>query len=692
MQEGTRKSATIKHWIKLLLLLCVAVGVYLAFFAPRVPVEFPALADYTGSIRVGHGNAILEAELDAAGAEAVVRELSGARFASSKEGRGLDYAGDIRLWFEDGAEISLTHDEQYTYARVTAAGSTGYYRLSGTVYEQVYRIIYDCFPDGVDFSDLQVWWEDYFAIACSTLMEEDFNSARELDPSAVAEYTFRQMVADGTAQEYEIQTAQGARCVIPYRQFLAYARQYFADGANAELKETGYYREGDRTMVFSAPAPEQYGSRAFGDCQDETQTGGYRLVSVHRDLFGVLTAEVEDYNELGFNDKGEHTRTHYFTLLYGSDGRYRFVSKRSQIIDPADVSVEGYFLNIGRLGGITAEVEREWNLHPAGELGGNMLLYYITQGAEPTLNLLRVNAKTGGVTYEARLQGGIGENFWLVQASPDQKQVKVLGERTAWLLDERLNTVQTISIPEQALHTRSFDVSWDGKLLCYTSGEGLVLRQLEDGSEQLLAEHPGQGEEGGPVNRLDSPRFVMGGSEIVAANVDGENVLYYTAYDLSEAGWDQEKEDSRPAASTIDIYPGTVLESYVTEDYMVVLYPNQDTSADASHYTSGTVHYFEGDTTLSFLLRNEEDAPDRVIYGDRIYYFERISAADAGDAVFELKVLELSVNMNRISTGLRVVNAAPKVLAADSAGRGLFSFLSPSGSGMGIADLIKSCE
>lgn len=172
------------------------------------------------------------------------------------------------------------------------------------------------------------------------------------------------------------------------------------------------------------------------------------------------------------------------------------------------------------------------------------------------------------------------------------------------------------------------------------------------------------------MNRLDSPRFVMGGSEIVAANVDGENVLYYTAYDLSEAGWDQEKEDSRPAASTIDIYPGTVLESYVTEDYMVVLYPNQDTSADASHYTSGTVHYFEGDTTLSFLLRNEEDAPDRVIYGDRIYYFERISAADAGDAVFELKVLELSVNMNRISTGLRVVNAAPKVLAADSAGPG----------------------
>lgn len=39
--------------------------------------------------------------------------------------------------------------------------------------------------------------------------------------------------------------------------------------------------------------------------------------------------------------------------------------------------------------------------------------------------------------------------------------------------------------------------------------------------------------------------------------------------------------------------------------------------------------------------------------------------------------------MNRISTGLKVSNAEPRILGADAEGRVLFSFVSPSGSGMG---------
>lgn len=84
----------------------------------------------------------------------------------------------------------------------------------------------------------------------------------------------------------------------------------------------------------------------------------------------MLTAEVYDYNEVGFTEGGVHTRTHYFTMVCGSDGRYRFVSKRSQIIDPAQVSVEGYFLSIGQIGEITPEIEAEFALTQAGILVG----------------------------------------------------------------------------------------------------------------------------------------------------------------------------------------------------------------------------------------------------------------------------------------------------------------------------------
>src|SRR5699024_3844925 len=104
--------------------------------------------------------------------------------------------------------------------------------------------------------------------------------------------------------------------------------------------------------------------------EDPSASGGYTLLSVRRDLFGILTAEVADYNEVGFTEAGTLNRTHTFTLVYGSAGRYRYVSKSSRITDPMEVAVEGYFLNIGSISGITAADAEELDLRFAGELGG----------------------------------------------------------------------------------------------------------------------------------------------------------------------------------------------------------------------------------------------------------------------------------------------------------------------------------
>ncbi len=686
MQEKTKRPNKIQYWGKLFLLLVVGAGIYFAFFAPRPPAEFADMAQYTGTIQVSHGNAIPQAELPADGSFALMDILTGAHFAANSSAEKADYTANIQLRFTNGAVISLACDDKAAYSRVQQGEMVGYYKLKRSVYEEIRQVIYSCFPDGVKYTDLQRWWEEYFAVACQTLMEEDFNSAREIAPVSVAAYTFQQMVADGSAQQYEVATNWGRYCVIPYRKFLAEAQKYFADGANETLKETAYYLEQDKSMVFAAPEAEQYGNREFGSCKDWQQTGGYRLAAVQRDLMGVLTAEVYDYNELGFHDAGEHTRTHYFTLLHGSDGRYRFVSKHSQIINPADVSVEGYFLNIGRIGAITPAILEKLDIHPAGELGGDMLLYYISVADPSVLTLIRVNSRTGGIVCEAQLTAEEGEGFWLVQADAARSQVKVLGDGGGWLLDERLQVKAKVSLPNGEVQPRSFDISSDGRLLCYTTSQGLYLYQAGEESPLLAAQHPGLGEDGSPVNLLYAPRFVVGDSQIVAANVDGEKVLYYTNIDLTDPAWEPEKEESLPASRTVGIYPETVLDCYMGEEYMVVLYPNRDTAEDASRYTVGSVHYFEEDVTLTFLLRNDEDAPGRIIYNDCIFYFERTSPPGAEDTAFELKILELGVNMNRISTGLRVVNAVPKVLAADGQGRVLFSFSSPSGSGMGIAN------
>ena len=352
-------SIELKNRIKLGLglLLAIAVGlmVYFGFFAAKAPAEFPDLDGYTGCVTITHGNALLDARMDEQDSARLIGFLAHARFSPSEEARTRNYNGSIRILFPDSREIALLREEEEVFVRAVGAdGKEGYYTVCTDLYDEVRLHVYSVFPEGITFENLAPWWEEYFYIASLTLMGSDFNSALEISPEAVAEYTLCQMVADGSAEPYLHQESGGNWYQIPYAEFLRQAQGYFADGANVSLKETRCYREEDNTMLFAqGQVPLSSGERP--GLADLEHNGGYRLVSVHRDLMGVLTAELYDYNEVGFTETGVHTRTHYFTMVCGSDGRYRFVSKRSQVIDPAQVSVEGYFLSIGQIGDITPE-------------------------------------------------------------------------------------------------------------------------------------------------------------------------------------------------------------------------------------------------------------------------------------------------------------------------------------------------
>lgn len=692
MSMATELKNKIKMGTGLLLALAVGFMIYFGFFAAKAPAEIPDLADYSGSVTVTHGNALLSAAMDKQDSAKLVEILAHARFSPSQEAQARDYGASIRLAFEGGQAVDLLREEDQVYARAQGTGGEqGYYTVSDDVYEQVRVHIYNVFPDGVTFEDLIPWWDEYFYIASLTLMDSDFNSAQDIPAEAVADYTFCQMIANGSAQQYQIPGQDGAWYRIPYGEFLAQAQYYFADGANVSLKETQYYREKDKAMLFS-PADLHVPGGEIPACDDPQTNGGYCLVSVHRDLMGVLTAEIYDYNEIGFTEGGVHTRTHYFTMVCGSDGRYRFVSKRSQIIDPAQVSVEGYFLSIGQIGEITPEIEAEYSLTQAGTLDGNLLLYHIQHTVSGYQMLLfEVNPRTGGVVRSAEFPAEPSEEELLrAEVTADGADVLLFARNRVIQLDSRLARTGEILLPEQAMGME-YDCLGAGKRLCYVDEEGLWL--LEPGAEEpvLLAAHP-TAPEGEPEIRLARPQFIEAGNGVLAAEVQDGNTLYYTRYELddlekAQEDWEKPKEEAAGLlkGSRVGIYPGTVLTEVCTDDYLVVLYPNRETE-QLTGYLAGTVHYFESDATFSFILPDDAEAGPRLIIHDRVYYFERISQPGEEDIVFELKVLELGSNMNRISTGLRISNAQPHILGADAEGRVLFSFVSPSGSGMGITD------
>ena len=203
MRMSTELKNRIKLGMGLLLALAVGLMVYFGFFAAKAPAEIPDLADYTGSITVTHGNALLSASMDEQDSARLIEILAHARFSSSKEAQIQNYDAGIRLAFDDGREIDLLRDEDQVYARARGAdGGQGYYTVSDEVYEQVRVYVYNVFPDGVTFEDLTPWWDEYFYIASLTLMGSDFNSAQDIPPESVANYAFCQMVADGSAEQY----------------------------------------------------------------------------------------------------------------------------------------------------------------------------------------------------------------------------------------------------------------------------------------------------------------------------------------------------------------------------------------------------------------------------------------------------------------------------------------------------------
>ena len=290
------------------------------------------------------------------------------------------------------------------------------------------------------------------------------------------------------------------------------------------------------------------------------------------------------------------------------------------------------------------------------------------------------------------------------EVTADGTGVLVFAEDRVILLDSRLRQVEELVLPEE-VQGLEYDCSDDGEQLCYVDDTGLWLLRTEDTEPILLAAHPTQ-PEGEPEIRLARPRFIQQGSSILTAEIQDGSTLYYTRYDLDELEEkleeqeadrkkNQKKDDEDEEVLTgllegrrVSIYPGTVITEVSTDDYLVVLYPNRDTE-ELTGYIAGTVHYFESDATFSFILPDNAEAGPRLILNDRVYYFEQVSQPGEENVVFELKVLELGSAMNRISTGLKVSNAEPRILGADAEGRVLFSFVSPSGSGMGITDPVR---
>ena len=682
-QQTPKKKRNLKKYLILLLILAAAILLGYFLLRPNPPKEFPNLGEFTGSVTVSHGNAIVDAKLGEHSAAKLIDTLLQYNFRKTLDQMPQDAQADVSLVFGDTGKIKMASYNGSTIALVSTTQGEAVYTLKDSLYTDTIAIMYEAFPGGIQALDVDPWWQKYLGIAVYTLMKDDFNSPKEISVKNIIRYTYYQMVADGSAQELETTNGQNTTVNIPYDLMLARARQYFTEGASATLKQSSYYDPVSNSFILPALPAVYYNNFPYGDYTDYTQNNYYSLRSLTREPDGQVTAVFEDYNRSGFQEQGTLNKIHYLTMTPATDGAYRFLSKRSELANPTNVSVEGYFMGHATLAGFTPDDAYDNNLNEGIALGGNLLLYSVRYGKEEArLNLYLIDPSFGELITQQTITGSLQTTFWDLRAQGDGVCIRTnLG---VIYLDSTLTETQRIELPLEEIPSfdpYGYDISSDQNWMVYTDTQGVHLRDLTGGVEdQLLASHPSPAETSSQgssdltdAELLRRPTFVQGGNQVLASHATTQAVLGYSLITLGE----------EPTIERLNLPASTGAEEQIRDDKIVlILYPEPDSEGQSAIYT---VLYFNESQPKVFGLTYDAYSSKGVISGDMLYCFQPETPLESNpnDHYYRLWQVDLK-NATQQKLSILVQNASPHILAVSPNQQVLFSYRSPSGSGFGI--------
>lgn len=678
--KNTKEFRSFRVTVGATILLLTALVMYFSL-RPIPPAEMPGLSGYTGRLSITHSAAIINADLPEEKAAEVLKRLSGYRFkASDKDPAGLD--ADLLLMFESGEEVRFSTEENRTYAQVVSAGKTGLYELKFRAYNDIKNIVYEAFPGGLQPLDRTVWWESYLGAAVPALLEQDFKSPREIPFEAVVNYTRIKMLDDGSAAEFTVPDKN--KDVVPYDQMLIRARAFFGDGAGATLKQSVFYDAAVNAFVFETQVPEHYGNYPYPDFSVPGEDNGfYKLKSVTRKNTGEIEAVFEDYNRLGFRDDGTLTKYHYLTMLPTSDGGYRFLSKHSELANPEEISVEGYFTGHKTLGDFTADAAHDMGFFEGLSLGKNVLFYTVKYTKDSaTLDLYLFGYDYGKLIASHSISSAAGTSFWDIKTNENTVIIKT--NETIYMLDENLKEISRTLLPLSSvpeLDAFGYDVTFDLEKLVYSDPVGIHIYNFRSREVDMLVPHPhgpAESEPGAPIQPdvvlelLRDPVFILGETKLLVSHADNMAVKNYSIINLT----------GNPYLTTPGLVPEKGASVYVDDEKLILSkYPEPGESGTTAH----TILYFAGGTYRKFSTPYDSFAGETGVNGNYMFYFTERSTVDdgSGDRYYGL----VSVDLRTLAATERSVliqNAEPEILAVSEEGRALFSYRSPAGSGFGV--------
>ena len=416
-----------------------------------------------------------------------------------------------------------------------------------------------------DPKKLEELWQEYLYDTIATIGNaHDFNSAAEIDPIYIAEYSWKRYIAEHGKESLALaDEASGSRNrVFPLETVQKYAQRYFnlttLDVTKLDERE---YEQERRAFIFG-----------FGDDRNRPRYNGrnpwgIKLGEVTRNSDGTITAVLEKYDSSAAR-RVERTQT--YILKPHEDGSLYFVSGQEKYINNHLVKLTGDFQHFDKIAGFDGNNMQE--LFMLGEQDNQLILAYAPYDKKKNGSLMLVSPET--MKVEQKLD--LGENFAATHVAVMGEKVVVRLKDKVRLIDKKLEQSEEVPLPQvikdkiarasqQDRYFGGYDISKDLTKIVYSDEEGLKLFNLADNSEKMLAETQPVGSELGASNEGDlkllsladstekplasilsvgreffsrsyhsSPRFVADGQKVITTMTGYESAMGYTLYDLQK--------------------------------------------------------------------------------------------------------------------------------------------------------------
>lgn len=383
-----------------------------------------------------------------------------------------------------------------------------------------------------DPEELQKLWEEYLYDTITTVGNTpEFNSAAEIDPTAIAQYVWYKYTYEHGINNLELADEGHFNRLLPLDIVLEYAHRYFKLNA-LDLSNVDDYHYDPQQQTFAVGIsmrtdyPHYINDRSWN----------IHLDKAVKNTDGSTTAVLVSYDS-------SHTRRVQYTMTYTlkqhEDGSLYFASGKREWVNNSLVTLTGDYKHFERLSGFHGE---KWELSMVGQSDDYLILAHTPYAKGSLAALMLINPQT--MTVERKLELDYNPAFSDISLLGDNLIIRL--DRKVLVINKQLEIIKEAPLPKVIIDTMErevnydengfpdvffggYDVTKDLKMFVYSDEVGVKIFDTADNSERMLSKTvPVKGSSLIDKSYHLVPRFAAEDKKVITTMTGYETSMGYT--------------------------------------------------------------------------------------------------------------------------------------------------------------------